>query len=107
MIWLLVRWVRLRDDRLLLALGVVTGVAASTKFQVLLLCVVLAVAVAAVGPRELLRRPMLWAGAGIAAVLAAPTLVAAAAVGRNCGWRRWWRAKPKLSTAGVPESRCS
>ncbi len=41
MIWLLVRWVRLRDDRLLLALGVVTGVAAMTKFQVLLLCVVL------------------------------------------------------------------
>jgi hypothetical protein len=51
-IWLLVRLVRLCDDRLLLALGVVTGVAL-TKFQVLLLCVVLAVAVAAVGPLEL------------------------------------------------------
>jgi hypothetical protein len=74
-IWLLVRWVRLRDDRLLLALGVVTGIAALTKFQVLLLCVVLAVAVAVVGPRELLRRRLLWVGAGIAALLAAPTLV--------------------------------
>ena len=75
LIWLLVRWVRLRDDRLLLALGVVAGVAALTKFQVLLLCLVLVVAVAAVGPRALLRRPLLWAGAGIAAALAAPTLV--------------------------------
>ncbi len=75
LIWLLVRWVRLRDDRLLLVLGVVAGVAALTKFQVLLLCLVLVVAVAAVGPRALLRRPLLWAGAGIAAALAAPTLV--------------------------------
>jgi 4-amino-4-deoxy-L-arabinose transferase-like glycosyltransferase len=75
LIWLLVRWVRLRDDRLLLALGVVTGVAAMTKFQVLLLCIVLLAAVVAVGPRELLRRRLLWAGAGIAALLAAPTLV--------------------------------
>jgi hypothetical protein len=40
--WLLVRWVRLRDDRLLLALGAVTGIALLTKFQVLLLCVLLA-----------------------------------------------------------------
>jgi hypothetical protein len=75
LIWLLVRWVRLRDDRLLLVLGVITGVAAMTKFQVLILCLVLMVAVAIVGPRDLLRRPMLWAGAGIAAGLAAPTLV--------------------------------
>jgi hypothetical protein len=74
-IGLLVRWVRLRDDRLLLALGLVVGVAALTKFQVLLLCVVLALALAVVGPRALLRRPMLWAGTGIAAALVAPTLV--------------------------------
>jgi hypothetical protein len=74
-IWLLVRWVRLRDDRLLLAFGVLTGIAVLTKFQVLLLCVVLVVAVAARGPRDLLRRRPLWVGAGIAVVLAAPTLV--------------------------------
>lgn len=49
MIWLLVRWVRLRDDRLLLALGAVAGIAALTKFQVLLLCVVLIVAVTTAG----------------------------------------------------------
>lgn len=74
-VWLLVRWIRVRDDRLLLVLGVVTGIAALTKFQVLLLSLVLLVAIAAVGPRELLRRPLLWAGAGIALLIAAPTLL--------------------------------
>jgi len=75
LVWLLVRWVRLRDDRLLLALGVVAGVAAETKFQVLLLCAVMLLGVLLFGPRELLTRPSLWAGAAIATVLAAPTLV--------------------------------
>ncbi|PVZ14354.1 glycosyltransferase family 39 protein [Actinomycetospora cinnamomea] len=73
--WLLVRWWRVREDRLLLALGVVVGVGAQTKFQVLLLAAVLLLAVAALGPRELLRRPHLWTGAGLAAAIAAPTLV--------------------------------
>ncbi|MEN3321426.1 MAG: hypothetical protein V7643_4828 [Mycobacterium sp.] len=73
--WLLVRWIRLRDDRLLIASGVVVGIAAQTKFQVLLLCAVLVATVAVLGPRELLRRPLLWAGAVIAAMLAAPTLL--------------------------------
>lgn len=74
MLWLLVRWIRLRDDRLLLALGVVAGIAAMTKFQVILLCAVLLVAVLAVGPRSLLGRPMLWGGIGIGALICAPTL---------------------------------
>jgi hypothetical protein len=72
--WLLVRWVRKRDDRLLLVLGVAFGVAAQTKFQVLLLAAVLLLAVLVHGPRELLRRPLLWAGAGIGALIALPTL---------------------------------
>ncbi|HSK59548.1 MAG TPA: glycosyltransferase family 39 protein, partial [Actinomycetospora sp.] len=73
--WLLVRWWRVRDDRLLLGLGVAVGVAAQTKFQVLLLAAVLVLAAAVLGPRELLRRARLWTGAGIATVIAAPTLV--------------------------------
>ena len=73
--WLLVRWIRVRDDRLLPVLGLVVGVAAETKFQVLLLCAGLAVAVLALGPRELLRRPMLWLGTGIAALIASPTVI--------------------------------
>jgi 4-amino-4-deoxy-L-arabinose transferase-like glycosyltransferase len=74
-IWLVVRWIRLRDDRLLLALGAVAGIAAQTKFQVLLLCAMLLLAVLVCGPRALLRRPLLWAGAGIGVLIALPTLV--------------------------------
>lgn len=79
--WLLVRWVRTREDRLLPVLGVVVGVAAQTKFQVLLLCAVLMVCVAVLGPRALLGRRRLWGGAGIAALIAAPTLIWQAANG--------------------------
>src|SRR6185295_1380232 len=75
LLWLVIRWQRVRDDRLLLALGLVIGIAAMTKFQVILLCLVLLVALASCGPRELLRRPLLWAGAAIAAAIATPTLL--------------------------------
>jgi 4-amino-4-deoxy-L-arabinose transferase-like glycosyltransferase len=73
--WLLVRWWRVRDDRLLLGLGVVVGLGAQVKFQILLLAAVLLLSVLALGPRAMLRRPRLWAGAGIAAAIAAPTLI--------------------------------
>ncbi len=73
--WLLVRWVRVRDDRLLLAFGLVAGIAAETKFQVFLLCAVLGVTVLLLGPREVARRPMLWAGTGLALLIALPTLL--------------------------------
>ena len=79
--WLLVRWLRRRDGWLLLVLGGVAGIAAQTKFQVLLLVAVLLVAVAGCGPRALLRTPALWAGAGIGALIAAPTLAWQAANG--------------------------
>ncbi len=75
LLWALVRWIRVRDDRMLLLLGVVAGVAAETKFQVLLLCAVLLLSVLVFGPRELLRRPMLWGGVAIGALIALPTLV--------------------------------
>jgi 4-amino-4-deoxy-L-arabinose transferase-like glycosyltransferase len=74
LLWLVIRWIRVRDDRLLLALGVVAGIAAMTKFQVLSLCVVLLVTVAVLGPRDLLRRPLLWVGAAVCALISAPTL---------------------------------
>lgn len=75
LVWLLIRWQRVRDDRLLLVLGAVIGIAAMTKFQVMLLCLMLLAAVAICGPRDLLRRPMLWAGAALAVLIAAPTLI--------------------------------
>ncbi|MHA6798344.1 ArnT family glycosyltransferase [Bounagaea algeriensis] len=74
LLWALVRWIRVRDDRLLLLLGAVAGIAAETKFQVLLLCAVLLLSVLVFGPRQLLRRPKLWFGGGIGALIALPTL---------------------------------
>ncbi|MDT5300880.1 MAG: hypothetical protein QOG79_4122 [Mycobacterium sp.] len=74
LVWLLIRWQRVRDDRLLLVLGVVIGIAAMTKFQVML-CLVLLVAIAVCGPRDLLGRPLLWAGAALAVLVAVPTLI--------------------------------
>lgn len=89
-VWVLVRWLRTRDDRLLLAVGSLAGIAAMTKFQVLLLCAVLLLSALAVGPRELLRRPMLWAGVALGAAISAPTL--------------WWQSRhdwPQLQMAQV------
>ncbi|MDN5749225.1 MAG: hypothetical protein L0H64_12020 [Pseudonocardia sp.] len=60
--WLLLRWVRVRDDRLLLVLGVVGGITAQTQLAVLALGIAVVAAVALAGPRELLRRPAFLAG---------------------------------------------
>jgi hypothetical protein len=83
-ILLLVHWVRLRQhddgggrhaqDWPLLASGVVTAFALQTKFLIPLLWVPVGISALAVGPRELLRRPMLWAGAAIAVVATLPGL---------------------------------
>lgn len=73
-VWLVVRWTRVRDDRLLLAAGVVTGLSLNTKFLVPALWVGLVVGVALCGPRELLRRPMLWVGGLVAVAMTVPTL---------------------------------
>jgi hypothetical protein len=73
--WLVVRWVRVRDDRLLLAVGVTAGVTAEIKFQVLALCAVMVVCVLVLGPRAMLTRPLLWVGAVLGLAIAAPTLV--------------------------------
>lgn len=90
LVWLLVRWIRLRDDRLLFALGIVAGGAAMTKFQVLSLCAVLLLAILAVGPRAVLRRPLLWTGASVGAAICAPTL-----------WWQAWHGWPQLDMAEV------
>lgn len=74
-IWLVVRWVRTRDDRLLLAVGVATAVALQAKLLIGAFWLVAIVALLVVGPRDMLRRPLLWAGAAIAVVSAVPTLL--------------------------------
>lgn len=75
LIWLLLRWIRTRDDRLLVLAGIAAGIAAMTQFRALLLGAVLVAAAAAVGPRALLARPMLWVGAAVAAAIVSPTLL--------------------------------
>ncbi|CAM3967582.1 MULTISPECIES: ArnT family glycosyltransferase [Tsukamurella] len=76
--YLLVRWTRTRDDRLLLLAGAVTALSLLTKFLVPALWIAVAVGALACGPRRLLTRPALWGGAAIAVVAVVPTL--------------WWQA---------------
>ncbi|HEX5144456.1 MAG TPA: glycosyltransferase family 39 protein [Mycobacterium sp.] len=73
--WLLVRWVRVRDDRLLLWLGVVTAIALQNKWLIVALWVLIAISVLAVGPRELLRRPLLWLGGVLVVLTTLPALL--------------------------------
>lgn len=72
--YLLVRWTRTRRDRLLLLAGVVTALSLLTKFLVPALWIAVAMGALACGPRRLLTRPALWAGAGIAVIAILPTL---------------------------------
>ncbi len=85
-VWLLVRWVRLReqgnpDDRLLLMTGLVTALALQTKFLIPVFWVAVAITSLVFGPRDLLRKPLLWAGAAVAVAATVPTLLWQAANG--------------------------
>lgn len=73
--WLLVRWVRTRRDALLPWLGVITAIALQAKFLIVGFWLVVAVAVLVSGPRELLRRPLLWLGVLITALATLPSLL--------------------------------
>jgi hypothetical protein len=79
--WLLVRWIRVRDDRLLLWSGVATAVALQAKYLVVFFWLIATVAILIAGPREIFRRKMLWIGAGIAALSAVPSVLWQAAHG--------------------------
>lgn len=73
--WLIVRWVRTRQDSLLLVSGLVTAAALQVKWLVPVFWVVVVVAAGCLGPRELLRRPALWCSAALVAVTAVPMLI--------------------------------
>jgi hypothetical protein len=73
--WLLVRWVRLREDRLLLLAALVTAVALQNKWQIGAFWVVAGVCLLIAGPRELLLRPALWIGAVVAGLTLLPSLL--------------------------------
>ena len=61
--WLVIRWVRTRQDGLLLWAVAATTVDLQVKWLVPFLWAAIAVGVLCYGPREMLRRPVLWAGA--------------------------------------------
>ena len=73
--WLIVRWVRTRQDRLLLWVGVVTAVSLQVKYLIVFFWIVAAVAILLAGPRDLLRSKMLWLGAGIAVLTSVPAML--------------------------------
>ncbi|MBF6331343.1 ArnT family glycosyltransferase [Nocardia transvalensis] len=72
--WLVIRWVRTRQDMLLLWAGVVTAIDMQVKWLVPFFWAAIAVGVLVFGPRELLRRPMLWWGAALVALTMLPSL---------------------------------
>ncbi|WP_305790165.1 glycosyltransferase family 39 protein [Symbioplanes lichenis] len=74
-LWLVARWNRLRQDRLLLIAALVTAVALENKYLVVSLWAVMIIAVLIAGPREMLRRPLLWIGGAVAVLSAVPGLL--------------------------------
>lgn len=88
--WLVARWVRTQDDRLLLALGPVAGIGLLAKSLPVIFMTALALALLIVGPRQVFRKPQLWIAAAIALALWAPNL--------------WWQAThgwPQLQMTAV------
>lgn len=73
--WLLVRWTRTRRDRLLPLIALTAAVSLQVKFLSVGFWAVLLIAVLLAGPRALLRRPLLWVSAALAALTAVPELL--------------------------------
>jgi len=79
--WLVVRAVLAGDDRLWLVAGAVLGVGLLNKPLPAFLAAGLLAGVVVAGPRRLLRKPYVWAGAAVALVLWAPWILWQAAHG--------------------------
>ncbi|KXP10350.1 ArnT family glycosyltransferase [Tsukamurella pseudospumae] len=73
--WLVVRWVRTRQDWLLFAAGVVTAIDMQVKWLIPVFWVCVIAASLIWGPRELLRRPALWAGGAFTVITMIPALI--------------------------------
>ena len=75
LLWLVVRILRTRHQRLWLIVGVVAGVALFNSDLVAFLMAAIVVGIAIAGPRRVLASPWLWVGGAVAALLWAPYLV--------------------------------
>ncbi|MQA11172.1 MAG: glycosyltransferase [Pseudonocardiaceae bacterium] len=73
--WLVVRWVRTRDDNNLLLAGIFTAITLQGKLLIPVFWLAVGVSLLIVGPSEMLRRKKLWIGAAITVVSAIPTLL--------------------------------
>ncbi|WP_327098471.1 glycosyltransferase family 39 protein [Nocardia vinacea] len=73
--WLVVRWVRTRRDRLLLCAALVTAVDMQVKWLIPFFWIGVAVSSLIFGPRELVRRPLLWLGGVVVVAATAPSLI--------------------------------
>ncbi|WP_306365090.1 glycosyltransferase family 39 protein [Nocardia sp. CC227C] len=88
--WLFIRWVRIRQDRLLVLAGLAAAVDFQVKWLIPLVWAGLAAGVALFGPRALLRRPAWWLACAVLSVSALPQL--------------WWQAAhgwPQLAMGAV------
>ena len=81
LLWLAARLLRTGDGRLWLAFGVVAGIGLLNKSLVALLAIALGVGLVVGGRGRMLRSGWLWAGAALAAAIAAPNIVWQAAHG--------------------------
>ncbi|WP_378731217.1 glycosyltransferase family 39 protein [Nocardia brasiliensis] len=73
--WLLIRWVRTRQDSLLLWASLATALDMQVKWLIPFFWMAVAIGVLCFGPRDLLRRPVLWLGAALVVVVTLPSLV--------------------------------
>lgn len=72
--WLFIRWVRTRQDWLLIVAGLVAALDMQVKWMIPIVWACLGLAVIVCGPREILRRAALWVGTGILALSLVPIL---------------------------------
>lgn len=103
LMWLLVRWNRIRDDRLLLAAAVVAAVDLQVKLLMPVLLLGIGLGIVLCGPRELLRRRTLWLCALLVGGAALPGVLWQA----GHGWPQVAmgtviRAEQQAATGGVP-----
>ena len=80
-VWLLVRAIRLADDRALLIVGLVAGIDLQIKYALVFWAACLALGLLLTPQRRLIRRPALWLGLALAAAIALPSALWQAANG--------------------------
>lgn len=72
--WLVVRWVRTRRDGLLFAATLVTALDMQVKWLIPFFWLAVVASSLVFGPRELVRRPLLWVGGLVVLLVSAPAL---------------------------------